>query len=412
MPANLIVPPAIEEVIVKFDQAGAALDEHEVKQALVAARKALVSPGEGENLGAWAEVLAFALVGTRPHPSPWKTHFGPTASGTNKDGTPFYSPDIAGTDAEVIAHWKRRAKCVKHPVLKARYADLAWDMSRAIAKTNPDPDMARTAIDAYLVSLMKRLRPDVHDQFEAALRALDLAAMLRDADRTESARAALLRLHREAIAAGKGWWWIAFDRLIDDKCAGLTETEREQLVADLEGIVAKRSVTSDPNVFDPHVTEDAARRLIKYYNRNGRGDDARRLNEVIARTFEHFASLGDAMLASSVLQTAVNAYRDAGMQEESRRVRVAMEEKIAESHEQMKPITIESTISRDDMEKFLSTVVVEDLATTFARIASEFLQSRGDVAQQVKDLVEQAPLMATITHSIRQTTMSPRRSAP
>lgn len=395
-----VIPPIIEEVIVKFDQVDAALNERQVKQALISARQSLVDPGEAEKLGAWAEVLAFALVETRHHSSPWNTYFGPLSSGTQQNGKPFYSPNIAGTDAEVVAHWIQRARTVKHPALKARYADLVWDMSRAVAKTNPDPDMARIAIDAYLMSLERHLRTEANDQFEAALRALDLSVMVRDAARLEDARAALLKIHREAIAAGEGRWWIAFDRLIEDKRVGMTDSERHQLIADLEVIVAHRSNKADPAVFDPHDTESAAQRLIKYYRKNGMNEDVKRLSEVIGRAFEHFASLGDAMLASAVLQTAVNAYRDAGLREESRRVRGLMEEKIAQSHDQMKSFTIDRQISHEDMEKFLHAVVVEDLGTTFAHIASEFLQSRKEVEAQMSRLKEEAPLMATLTHSI------------
>ena len=395
---NPVIPPAIEEVIAKFDQAGVAIGEHEVEQALVAARQSLADPGEAEKLGAWAEVLAFALVETRTHSSPWNTHFGPIAFVAKENGEPFYSPDIAGTDAEVIDHWTQRARAIKHPVLKARYADLAWDMSRAIAKTNPDPDMARMAIDAYLASLVGNLRAEVHEQFDAAMRALDLAVMIRDAARIEASRAALLKIHRETVAAGE-CWWTAFDRLIEDKHAGLTDTERDQLLADLEGIVTRRSDKSDSAKFDPHQTKSAAQQLIKYYRKNGRHEDAKRLSEIIGRAFEHFASLADAMLASAVLQTAVNAYRDAGLREESRRIRVLMEEKIAQSRDQMKPFTIERKIPHEDMEKFLQLVVVEDLGATFARTASEFLQSRKEVEDQISRMKEKAPLMATITHS-------------
>jgi hypothetical protein len=59
------------------------------------------------------------------------------------------------------------------------------------------------------------------------------------------------------------------------------------------------------------------RKLIRHYIRLRRPDDVKRLNEVIARGFEHFAGLGDAMLAAVVLQTSVNAYRDAGLSEKA-----------------------------------------------------------------------------------------------
>lgn len=397
---DLIVPLSMDEVIAKLDQESAPIDEHQVSQDLIAARNALINPDEAENLGAWAEVLAFALSIGDFGNSPWGTYFRPIASGTREDGSAFYSPDIEGTDKEAITHWMSRARSITHPVLKARYADLAWDMSRTIARINPDPDMARIAIDAYLQSVAQNLRSDMYNKFSDVLRALDLSLMLRDRVRSDTAKEILLTLHREAVAADECLWWIAFDRLIDDKHVGLSDAEKDQLIADLEGIVSRRSDKSNSTIFDPHATESAAQRLIKHYRKHGRNNDVRRLSEVIGRTFERFASLGDAMLASAVLQTAVNAYRDAGMQEESRRVRVAMEEKIAQSRDQLKPFVIESAIPKEDMDKFLEWVVVDNMATTFARIASEFLQRHRELEKQIREMAQHAPLLATMTHSI------------
>jgi len=394
------VPPTIDAVVERFDGATAPFDEHEVRQALFAARGNLANPTDSENLGAWAEVLAFSLMGNERRTSPWKTYFGPVTSGTSQDGGSFCSPDIVDTPAEVLQHWTQRAKSTNHPVLKARYADLAWDMSRAISKTDPDPEMARIAVGAYLASVEANVRPDAHDRFRAALRALDLAEMIRDPAKVELAKNALLELHREAVASDSGLWWIAVDRLMNDKHIGIADAERDQLIGDLEGIVSRRSSTSDPAVFDPHATESAAQRLIKYYWKVGKGDDAKRLHGIVARTFEHFASLGDAMIASSVLQTAVNAYQDAGLRKDSKRVRIAMEEKIAESLEQMVPIVVERSISKDDMENFLQSVMTPNLSGTFTRIAAEFLQSRSELEKLVAKSLQQAPLMATISQSI------------
>jgi lysyl-tRNA synthetase class 1 len=397
---GLIIPPTIEEELEKIDRDGAECDELTVHQALASARTSLSSPGEQENLGAWSEVLAFALMPNRQRSGPWGTYFGPIGSGTNTDGTIWYSPDIKDAVPEVIEHWATRAKTVAHPVLKARYADLVWDLSRIIANTSPNPDMARLTIDAYLKSIRDNLRANIHGKFDAAVRALDLAIMIGDATRIDAARSTLLDVHRQALGGEDGMWWIAFDRLIEEKCTGVSDEERDELVSDLEGVVAKCSVTTNPKEFDPHFTESAAKRLIKYYSRVGRHDDARRLHEIIGRSFEHFASLGDAMLAASVLQTASTAFHSAGLKEEARRVRVVMEQKIAQSHELMKPISIERTIAREDVEQFLSEIVVSDAGSTFVRIASEFLHRKSALEQQLGRLSEEAPLMATLTHSI------------
>jgi lysyl-tRNA synthetase class 1 len=260
--------------------------------------------------------------------------------------------------------------------------------------------MARIAIDAYLASLEGATRSDVHDRFHSNVRALNLATTIRDAARLERAKIALLTLHRSEMIADRGLWWMAFDRLIDDKKVGLTDEERDQLTADLERIVARRCEISDPKVFDPFAVESAVNRLIKHYRKLNRGEDAKRLHTILGRTFEHLASLGNAMLASAHLQTAVNAFRDAGLPAESTRARIAMEQKIAQSHDEASTFTFERLIPKEDMDKAMAELVVADLSLTFARIAGSFLQSQSQLEKNVKDTLEHAPFMAMIGQSI------------
>ena len=397
----IVISAEIEAVIQEFEHASDPFTVLDVQQALGKARRDLEQPSEAD-FGAWTEILAFALTDATSYagPSPWGTFFCPLASTEDKEGKTRYFPDISGANADVIDHWSRRARTITHPVLKARYADLVWDLSPLVSGARRNPEMARLAIDAYHGSLPAKVLNDFHDRFTAALRALDLALLIGDAERVEVARADLLRLHREVMDVGQGPWWFAFDRLMTEKNAGLTEEERQQLVDDLEQIVAARGDTSKPERFDPHVAQDAAKRLIKLYTRLRRPDDVKRLNEAIARAFEHFAGLGNAMLASAVLQTAVNAYRDAGMPDESKRVRVLMEEKIGRARGEMGAIQTEIRISTEDMEKFLGEVLADELGTTFVRIAANFLPTRRRVEAAVQKTVEQAPLMALMPQHI------------
>ena len=400
MPTNLIIPPAIEEVIQSFEQGEVSFTVHDVHQALSKARQELENPTEEEGFGAWAEILAFALVGSRTVASPWGTFFSPMGSGTDADGKPFYSPDIADANADVIAHWVARTGSIKHPVLRARYADLAWEMTPSITGGRRDPKMARTAIDSYLDSLPLTVLIKLHDRFDAALRALDLACLISDGKRTTSAKELLMELHREAVEERAGFWWLAYDRLIQDKNAGVTDEERQQLVTSIEELVQHFSDNSDPNKFNPHDVKSAASRLIQHYRRLGEYDDAKRLHEVVGRSFEHFAILADAMVASSVLQTAVNAYREAGMPEDSNRVRVLMQERIGQARKQMTTFTSEIEISREDMDEFCAAIIVDDLGLTFFQLAVQFLPNKKELEEQVRKTMEQAPLMALMPQDI------------
>jgi lysyl-tRNA synthetase class 1 len=399
MPEELIVPPAIEEIVRRFDVAKEPLNVGRVQDEIGKARGELKEPTPEQNLGAWAEHLAFGLSERHAGKSPWGTYFAPLGTAVDKDGKEHYFPDIAGTPPTVLLHWAMRARTLTNPVLKARYADLVWDMTPAMSGARRDPDMARLAIDAYIVSSSAPYRSEIYFRFAAVERALELAILLSDANRIDAARSSLMALHRESMKTKEGHWWRAFDRLMQEKRARVTDDEKKEMIGDLEQIVQKHSDPTPEN-FDPHITEMIAQRLIKYYSGQYQNDDVKRLYTVIAKTSENFAGLSDAMLASAVLQTAVDAYRNAGLQEDSARVRILMQQKIIESQKQMAPVGGEVTIKKDDVEKFLESVILPDLGQTFVRLAVEFLPKRSDLEQAVKKTLEEAPLMARITQKI------------
>ena len=73
---------------------------------------------------------------------------------------------------------------------------------------------------------------------------------------------------------------------------------------------------------------EIATRLVRHYTRARRYEDVKHLHRKTGEAFEHFAGLATPMLAATVLQTAVNAYRNAGMDDDNRRARRLMEDKM------------------------------------------------------------------------------------
>ena len=145
MTTLLTVPAALEEIVQRYDAKEESFTEFDIGGELNAARNGLVDPSEPESVGAWAEGLAFALA-TGRHENPWSSYFGPMGSGTDAQGNTVYFPDIAGTPAVTVDHWAARARTLKHPALKSRYADLAWEMSGPIGQRRRDPEDARIAV--------------------------------------------------------------------------------------------------------------------------------------------------------------------------------------------------------------------------------------------------------------------------
>lgn len=397
MTAALAVPASLEEIIQRFDATTEPFDEYAVSRELNGARAALVDLSDADKLGAWAEVLAFALAKDR-HENPWNSYFGPMGSSTDADGRIYYSPDITGTPPETVMHWAERARALKHPFLKARYADLAWDMSGPIGNRKRDAEDARIAIDSYLDAIP--LMAEDHDHLGFAIRALDLAVMIGDGECTARARGALLDAHRNLMKMHSRMWWYAVDRLLEDKRAGVTEAERAELVADLESIIASGSNIEDPTHFDPHEAQSAAERLIPYYRHLNKFEDIRRLHRMVGESFERFAGNADPMLAAALLQTATDEYRNAGLKEERDRTRILMQQKITAAGENLQPVEHKIEISQDEMEKFLSIIVVDDLAQSFVNISREFMVKRAELEVQVQKTLKEAPLMAHLTQKI------------
>jgi hypothetical protein len=395
---SLTTPPAIDAVIRDFDARTDPFERLDVMSALNDVRRGLGELMAHDQKGAWADILAFALVGCGPRNSPWKTHFGPTASGTFADGKPFYMPDIAHADAEILEHWRKRSQDLKHPALRARYSDLRWDLSKAIAGTKRHFDDVLTAIDSY-AEAASLPGVDLHQAFEDGKRTLELSIQINDAARTAAARGVLLGLHARAFKEGT-LWWQAYDILLEQKKSGLTDGEHDALVADLEAAMTRHGGTTNPEAFDPHFVQMIADRLVKHYQRSRQDQEAARCHVAVARSAEHQASLANALLASAVLQRSFDAYRSAGLPAEAERIRREMAVRNRQAQSEMTEVRHEFTVSFDEVEAFLARIIKPTAEATFASIAGRFMLRRDTLEQLVAAERRDAPLSSMVTQSI------------
>lgn len=216
--------------------------------------------------------------------------------------------------------------------------------------------------------------------------------------RVDGARHALLGLHAAAMQAGRRPLEV-YDALVSDRRSRLDDVERAGLVSDLEGLLVRLADTKGDE-FEPHATQDVAERLIKHYQRENNRAEIARLHRIVAKTFEHFASLGDAMLASGVLQTSMDAYKAAGDRDDAERVRRLMAEKVRAARDEMTTFKQEVEIKPEDREKFLASIVVEGGPETLVRIAVEFLLRRAQLEAEIQEQKENTPLLAMLNQTI------------
>lgn len=403
---TLQIPEKLDTIIESFDVSSEPLDLNQLENAITIYLNNLPNDEMYEPIkrATCYELAVFKLVPnfSNSNENPWNSYFRPRASYTDNDGASFYSPRIDLVPSSAIALWEQRAHNLRHPVLKARYSDAVWDLSPFITGSmKRNVAMARVAIDAYILAAQHRLDKEIHSAITGAERALDLAILINDSAKIDYARAALLSLHRDAMATPGCYQYLrAFDHLINLKKARSTDEEFLELVTDLEKALTWLSDPRDPSLFNPHAASDVSTRLAGYYKSKNRLDDMRRVHGVTAKAFEFIASQSGPTLASALLQDSINAHLLAGQSKEAERIRVEMQTRIGESQSEMAQFRLPAVMSKDKIKEIVSGIVVEDAAQTLVNIAFAFLPDPDKMAEEVKQLAEVAPLMSSLTQFI------------
>lgn len=392
--ASPTAPPATpDEVLAQFDEDRGPVDLTDLMETLR-------NGAAGRNAEAWKpDLLAAEIRAYTGAQSPWGTYFGPRFSATYADGEVVDSPPLTAVDEAALQVWRRRAHALTAPQLKAHYADLVWDLGPKIGpKPKREPEFARLAIGGYRAAAADPREQRLH-AFAHLRRAFSLAIQLDDRAAVDAVRDEILATHRAAIATGE-LWWQAYDILTAQRKSGLTEEERAQLIADLEGVLAGYADASDSERFDIHFVERTGERLLRHYRQARQAADEKRIHAIIARAREHHAGRAEALAASSVLNDSMDAYRKAGLMDDVERIRRLKQAKVRESRDQMAEIRQEVRISFDEVEAFRARIVEGSVVDAMARIGAEFMLRRNLLEEQLAAIEDAAPLMSMIPQQI------------
>jgi len=269
---TLTIPASTRSILDAIDAARQPTVDYEVASQLSGLQNA-DDLTDLERKGAWAEASAFTFLATEE--SPWGTHYGPGFIASKNDGTPYYAPDIVEIDEEIITHWEQRSEAAQHPVLRARYADVVWDLKKRAINKPAGVQYAHRAIDAYLDGITAQLyKEPLIVAVQASQRALHLAISINDKERVQRCKQAMLDLFDQGMQPGHtGVWAMLFDSLTENKKTGLTSEETDHLVKGLERMLTSCSTLGDEH-FNPWGAEAAARRLAVVYKIDGIGSEA------------------------------------------------------------------------------------------------------------------------------------------
>ena len=146
---EISLPDDFIDVLDEHDASTVDLDEAQPSFVLERMLKDREDATDSNRKAVFAEVAALqTYILDAQQRSRWNTRFGPILESVYEDGTAHCFPDISQMDETVLSYLERRVAESSHPVLKARYADFLWDITKAATGKNPSIDLARQAIDA------------------------------------------------------------------------------------------------------------------------------------------------------------------------------------------------------------------------------------------------------------------------
>jgi hypothetical protein len=375
------------EYIKQIEETGEPIREYKLLSPLQKARATMLEENpEEDDESLQLEILAFALREENDgSATEWGTSFGPMITTQQEDGQAEEWPGRTMVTTEAIEYWRGRAKESSHPVLRGKYARLAWDLAQMVPQCKPDYVMAQISIDSAIEASVGSHLESPLQGIEALATALRIAHTINDTDRIASVRDEMIRYEQRVAEDEKvGLWGFSFDCLLEDGLGNPTVEQVEMLVKQLEDRLS-RLASRDPEQLDPWKVEAAAQRLAGYYRRTGSADELTRVLSTLGTAFENRASRVEPMLAYALLEHIHGVFASFGLTEEANRISVKLEEIGPALRASLKKITVETSIEGTKIREAVESIVDYEPHEALERLAVSFVPLRERVERQVRD---------------------------
>jgi hypothetical protein len=389
----------LNKALAAIDAALAPADPYTILSQL---RATVPPPPEGQSFPAHmrAEFLAFSFIGNQVESADGLgTYFRPRFTEVSPDGS--ISPDISQLTPEIIDHWRMRSTLARHPVLRARYADLCWVLGKKVTGGREKVGVARTAIDGYLEAVNSNLCVHPTTAIDYVGRALFLSRSLKDEARLNAAKRATLQLEMRIAEDHKmGLWGFSFE-LLDDEYRLLSQEEAAAVAKDLE---LRLSRLTDPTLSDdavnPHAAEQAAQLLSRYYKKRRRDADAKRVVLASGAAFIRAGRAQTPLVAAAWLQDIHQLYTENGMSDEAAALEIPLAALNEEGMKSMRSISAKVEVPSGEIEEYVSKMTAGTTTEAFERIAVQFLPNRERIEKRLKEATVVAPLSSMLSLSL------------
>lgn len=327
----------------------------------------------------WPHQIAFALYGLRSHLeltkeqlraieleahawdlSPrgssqrrWESHYQPlTISGDNEPLV--VRPTLSDLGEAALDQWAETLSVVRTPFMRARYADLLWDLRHVIAPDRPkDFRAGQIAVDAYVEGAALEGPDSDIGRVLSLERAFQIATTMNDGDRIERVLDELFVRGETAPLQHMGIW------IMPSRCLlGYRKRSRkreEQLIAYLE-----RRLQQANDEVNGHASDAAIGGLLDLYKLESNKEVRLRGVHLHKATWEAHAKTSSAGVAISWLSNLVTTLEKEGLHEEAERLRVEIEGLGLKALDEMHTFHTETSIPREELEAQIEGLLAVD----------------------------------------------------
>ena len=376
--------PAVENILSKYDVLGQPCVEVEIGEAVKNAIGKDTSLADIPEVKYEQYAFDFWEAGSSNQMN-WGTYYGPMMTMPAEDGGVNIYPSIELLSDGTFTYWETRAHEATHPLIKARYADLVWDLKKVVTGNNPDIEYADIVINC--ITLLIESRGFKHDINIAskAKRAVYLAKRLNRPEMLQRLTIAILGYCLVAKDKHPGLWTIPFWLLLNVPRPTLSSDQKTQIIDDLEKRLTRLADSSNES-FNPHILGDTAKMLATYYRKSNQPVDMHRVLDVYGKAIYAFTDKAEPITASSLLQRLHAAYSDFSMSAQASEVMKKIGGVGPGVIKGMKEFSSSVKIPEEQINKLLDLLMDGGKRAAIQKIAIYFLQKKDQVSKQVIDL--------------------------
>lgn len=291
--------------------------------------------------------------------------FGPTGSGTDKDGKEHHFPDPSWIDEEMLNHARKRIGEIKNPLVVSIYEDLIF----TYAKEKDKRAQAKKTVEAYLEAAKIQYDNDWMFEFlDSLLRSFEIANYVKDIKTRTEVIQKMFDYIKQIVRQNKPRYCL---EIMDALLKNFDLLSQDEVALVVEAARAGADFFGGKGGDNRHLQRSFLEVIERAYKATKNNDKelATQLEQVDSYKMEAQEKSGSGLVAAHFYEKALELVRKLNdPRKEQQELKAAIEQANYKSIDEMKSVSVEFKITEKEKNDFIASVFVEDNIESLERI--------------------------------------------